>query len=497
MPKVDTKQLISPSATTGHVLTVQADGTILPQVGGGGGGGGAAGYSSWQAPFTQPISGIAAPSAGTKGDFETLDHLDAIISGQRFEFTVPNDYSLGDLTLRAVFAMSTSFSGNVVVARAADIAKLSTGLIDSATYTEANTTLVPPTDTSIDQQNLLTITEGDFAAGDVIQFYVKRIGTDGSDTHTGDWQVIAYEVVYITQIESKQVSQIVTGLQDTDESAPTAGLKGNFDTLDFATGVDQEQKFQVHVPSHWDGTSDILLRATFAMGSAESTKAVVISTEGTIGEITTGSLTALSVSDFTLSTPDTTNITQSVTLRTIPAASLTAGDQLLIKFKRKGTDVNDTHGGTFQLLSVELYVPGGGGGGNYLWVDYTPVLTNVTLGDGQIAGSYQLVGNTMNLRVSFLKGSTTSISGTILVSLPSGYQIDSSKVGLGYGNFGSVIANDFGTGFVIGSFVSIDSPTTIVFIRATTPFVWNATTPITWATNDTFNAECTLPVVAV
>lgn len=318
------------------------------------GGGSTTGPVSWQTPFTLPISGVTAPTEGTKGTFSTLDHPDGSTTGQRFEFTVPSDYASGDLTLRAVFAMSTAVSADVRIETAAHIAKITTGTIDTATYPATPTTLTPLTTTDIDQQDIKVISSGNFSSGDVVQFFVSRLGSDGADTHTGDWQVIAYEVVYTANLGARKITQVATLFQDTDETPPSAGAKGNFDTLDFAAGADQEQKTQFHVPANWDGINGLSLRITYAMSTAVASQTVVISTEGEIGEIGTGSLTAIAPENFVLSTPSTTDVTRSTLIRLLPESLFQAGDQISLYIKRSGTNGSDTHTGNLQLLAVEL-----------------------------------------------------------------------------------------------------------------------------------------------
>jgi hypothetical protein len=319
----------------------------------GGGGGATTGPVSWQTPFTLDIVAVTAPTEGAKGTFATLDHPDGSTTGQRFEFAVPADYASGSLVLNAVFAMSTAVASDIRVETEAHIAKLSTGTIDTGSYPAVPATVTPLATTAIDEQVLKTIVAGGFAVGDVVQFFVSRLGADGADTHTGVWQVLAYTVTYTATLGEREITQVATFFQDTDEPAPGPGLKGEFDVLDFSPGTDQEQKFQAYVPLNWDGVNDLTLRLTYAMATAVAANAV-ISTEAEVGEIVSGSLTALGVVDFTLPGPSTTDITRSTILRSIPAASLSAGDQLSIKVKRKGTDGADTHTGALQLMSAEL-----------------------------------------------------------------------------------------------------------------------------------------------
>jgi hypothetical protein len=54
------------------------------------------------------------------------------------------------------------------------------------------------------------------------------------------------------------------------------------------------------------------------------------------------------------------------------------------------------------------------------WTSYTPTLVNITLGNGTLTGRFCQVGKTLHLRVEVLWGSTTSASGAVTISLPSG-----------------------------------------------------------------------------
>lgn len=316
------------------------------------------GILSLRAETTADITAVTPPAAGTKGNFDTLDFAAAGSTGQRFSFAIPDDYDSGDLTMRVVYAMSTAVAApnNVIrVETTAEIASIVTGLVDTASYPplEADLT-VPDNSTNIQQDNLLVISEGDFVAGDVIQFFVERDGDDANDDHTGLWQVIAFELTYVGQVATRAVIQTAILRAATDEAPPVAGTKGNFDTSDFQTGVDQEQKFQLHVPENWDEASDLVLRITYAMSSAEVGKDVVIGTEGDIADVSDGTLDLLAVENFTLRVPDTTAIERSVVLRSISSGLLGRGDALMIKLARRGLLGADTHGGSLQLISAEL-----------------------------------------------------------------------------------------------------------------------------------------------
>jgi hypothetical protein len=52
------------------------------------------------------------------------------------------------------------------------------------------------------------------------------------------------------------------------------------------------------------------------------------------------------------------------------------------------------------------------------WTAYTPTLTNITLGNGGLNFVYAQLGKTVQVRGSLTFGSTTSITGTMLIGLP-------------------------------------------------------------------------------
>jgi hypothetical protein len=52
------------------------------------------------------------------------------------------------------------------------------------------------------------------------------------------------------------------------------------------------------------------------------------------------------------------------------------------------------------------------------WTAYTPALTNWTLGDGTLVGKYAQIGKTVHVRVELTLGSTSTMSGNLLISTP-------------------------------------------------------------------------------
>lgn len=52
------------------------------------------------------------------------------------------------------------------------------------------------------------------------------------------------------------------------------------------------------------------------------------------------------------------------------------------------------------------------------WADWTPTWTNVTVGNGTVTATYTQVGKTVHARCVFTLGSTSSVTGTVLIDFP-------------------------------------------------------------------------------
>jgi len=357
---VKIKQIGLPTGTAGQVWVLDGSGGVnaADQTGSG------SGTVSDAVLVTQDIPAVTAPTLVTVGaTTPALSHPDGSTTGQRFEHPVSKAYLSGDLTLNAVYKMSTAVASpnNVIrIETTAEIAKASTGAIDSATYpaTEADLT-VPDNTTNTVRQAVKTISAGDFGAGDVIQFYAKRVGAHANDVHTGAWELIGYDVSYTAQVIAQVSSQFIgqNVFTDTDETPAAVGTKGNFDTLDFITGVDREQKAAFQIPDNWDGVSDITVQAFYAMASSESAKVVRMATEGEIANTTTGAIDTLAAINVDVAVPGNTNLVRSPVLRTILASAVVSGDYVTLKFARRGSATEDTHGGSLQLLGLLVYAP--------------------------------------------------------------------------------------------------------------------------------------------
>jgi hypothetical protein len=55
------------------------------------------------------------------------------------------------------------------------------------------------------------------------------------------------------------------------------------------------------------------------------------------------------------------------------------------------------------------------------WISYTPTFSSFTLGNGTIVAKYNVIGKTMFIRIKLALGSTSSVTGSISFTLPSGF----------------------------------------------------------------------------
>lgn len=123
-----------------------------------------------------------------------------------------------------------------------------------------------------------------------------------------------------------------------------------------------------------------------------------------------------------------------------------------------------------------------------VWKSWTPTFTNVVVGNGTVDAKYTVIGKTIICRISFILGSTSSVSGVVNFSLPfTALNTVGQYVGSSYaernGSFGA------------NCFLQLTSSTTINLVAqkvdGTYSQNWNtgATVPFVWANTDYFKGE--------
>ena len=117
------------------------------------------------------------------------------------------------------------------------------------------------------------------------------------------------------------------------------------------------------------------------------------------------------------------------------------------------------------------------------WQAYTPTLTNVTVGNGTRVGRYARIGKTVCGYAKFTLGSTSSVTGRILIGLPSTPNANDAVTLTG--NF-----LDAGVQNFVGYFepIGTDIYTSAISASGTyaTSAATSATVPFTWTNLDLF-----------
>ena len=119
------------------------------------------------------------------------------------------------------------------------------------------------------------------------------------------------------------------------------------------------------------------------------------------------------------------------------------------------------------------------------WANYTPTLTNITIGTGTVVARWARMGKVIFAYVKITFAADTTVGGDIAISLPAN------------ANAPSVVAGEYqhtdaNTGaFYVGG-VSITGAQTAFEMFANTATTPNdATSPFTWATSDVLRAVIT------
>ena len=147
-------------------------------------------------------------------------------------------------------------------------------------------------------------------------------------------------------------------------------------------------------------------------------------------------------------------------------------------------------GGTLTIGAGTLALPAGTTvGGNTIsgtWANYTPTWTNFTVGNGNVVSRYAQIGKVVFVNIIVTLGSTSSVTGIILASLP--------VTGANTSNIGNYSAGIYdATPFNIFMGTAFFNSTTQVGLKAQNSAgtylvsaYTSATIPMTWTTSDAF-----------
>lgn len=151
------------------------------------------------------------------------------------------------------------------------------------------------------------------------------------------------------------------------------------------------------------------------------------------------------------------------------------------------TKIADTAVTTAKLLDANVTAPkmnnSGTWNSSWAWVSYTPTWTNLSVGNGTVVARYTQIGKTIFARIQLTWGSTTSVSGSVQVTLPVtaqampgvGPQIGSTKLFSGAASFMGPFTQSSTTQGVIRWFQVSGSGILESNISASSPDTWNTT----------------------
>lgn len=306
------------------------------------------------------IPAVTAPTADfISTDIPVEKYSPAATNGRQFSIVVPDDYDSGDIDVLVLFQMSSASASNIVLETRAKIVK-TTGSVDTATFPATSQVFTPPSNTDITRSVVLTLTNpvGSpvFARGDQIQFFLKRLGADGSDTHPGDFIVISCQHRYLGQVATRIAAQVgeVTG-PVMGEALPSPGFfSTDIPTADFVGGADRASSFYFIVPDHWDGFSDAHLTLQYAMSGA-SGGTVRVETNGNMADVVGGSGVVLATQTFDIATTADADPHRTTIIRSVPGSLLAKGNFLQVSLKRD-TSVGGNNPDDFQLLNATLTI---------------------------------------------------------------------------------------------------------------------------------------------
>lgn len=122
------------------------------------------------------------------------------------------------------------------------------------------------------------------------------------------------------------------------------------------------------------------------------------------------------------------------------------------------------------------------------WTTFTPTFTNLTLGNGTLVARYSRVNKTVEFTIVVIFGSTTSVTGTVQVTMPTAHVASAGALATG-----DLTVLDASSGlFYPGKPLMVASPTVTLFVDGipassvayTALAAVTATAPITFTTGD-------------
>lgn len=126
------------------------------------------------------------------------------------------------------------------------------------------------------------------------------------------------------------------------------------------------------------------------------------------------------------------------------------------------------------------------------WTAFTPILQNVTIGNGTLSAAYAKIGKTVYVYGEFTLGSTSAITGFIGATHPI-----TAQIAYPFTPLGRALFRDAGTALYFGDVIGSSNTTNIEIFPNNTSGTYasytaaGSTVPFTWTTGDYFSYSYT------
>lgn len=128
--------------------------------------------------------------------------------------------------------------------------------------------------------------------------------------------------------------------------------------------------------------------------------------------------------------------------------------------------------------------------GGFGWQSFTPSWTNFSIGNGTQAGEYRYTDGGMHVVVNVTLGSTSSVSGSLTLTLPNSETFRTSAIGTRQPLGSAIFQDDTGSPAVFQGIVRYGNSTSVIIsaLNASATYLshtaTSSTIPFTWATSD-------------
>lgn len=123
------------------------------------------------------------------------------------------------------------------------------------------------------------------------------------------------------------------------------------------------------------------------------------------------------------------------------------------------------------------------------WTSYTPAWYNVTLGSSTRLGRFRVVNGTVEVQAQLTLGTGFVVGSTVTVSLPRPINLS-----IGWPNLGECMFSDAGTGYFAGWLRPNPTGVEAVLMADGTGNAVGTSIPFTWAVGDVMNVYAKYPL---